>query len=143
MNQYFHVNTYNRLIINMSIFIPLGSSCGVAYQLNKLNIRRFSYPFDWLRIGDLNQITQCISNDFKDFVQSDMKVITRSIKFPTFDTDNFPDSTIIDKKISIIKENCYGMKFYHDFSQKVSYEHVLSKYERRILRFTDMIKNNK
>ena len=33
--------------------VSLGGNCSVAYQLNKLQLRYNSYPFDWCKIDFL------------------------------------------------------------------------------------------
>ena len=42
---------YKRLIV------PIGSDCHPAYVLAKLNIRRYSLPFDWLNMEPINSLS--------------------------------------------------------------------------------------
>jgi len=122
-------------------FIPLGSTCSVAYQLQQLKLRQCAYPFDWLRNESMEDITKTIKNNFADFVTSCCKV-TESDKFPISTDDQFPEKNIIKDK-SLIMKNKYNMKFYHDFDDKTTIEQVNEKYQRRINRFISAIKEQK
>lgn len=119
-------------------FIPLGSSCSVAYQLQQLNVRQCAYPFDWLRVELLDNITNVLKNNFDEFVTSCQETSV-SNNFPISTDDQFPNSN--DKtQNSIIMKNKYEMKFYHDFNDKTSLKEVDEKYKRRIERFYKIIK---
>lgn len=127
------------------MFVSLGGSCSVAYQLQEHNQRECAFPFDWVRVDDLNMITEIINNNFEGFITS-VEKITESDKFPLSYDDNFPDKTsdkTSDKK-SIIMKNKYGVKFYHDF-ESITIEEICQinqKYQRRINRMIELIKSN-
>ena len=53
-------------------YISLGGNCSVAFQLNRLKLRKKSYPFDWAKIS-LNQLLRVLENNFEDF--EDIKLI--------------------------------------------------------------------
>lgn len=118
-------------------YISLGGDCSVAYNLQKFNKRTFAYPFDWVRINSLNIISDIIENEFNDFISS-VKKIDESNKFPLID-DNFNDNT----NNTLIMENKYGVRFYHDFSVNYNLDEIIEKYNRRIIRFINLIKSNK
>ncbi|QKF94424.1 DUF1796 protein [Fadolivirus algeromassiliense] len=120
-------------------YISIGNSCSVTYQKQQLDIKNETYPFDWIRTESLDDITNCINNDFIDFITNLIKV-NESDKFPVSSDDNFPDNS--DCK-SIIMKNRYGMKFYHDFNNQTNMSDIVNKYERRIKRFINLIKSNK
>lgn len=123
------------------MFVSLGSTCSVAYHLQKLSKRYSAYPFDWIKTKELKDITLCIQNNFIDFL--DFKEVSQSNKFPIFDPDieTFPD---VIKCGSRIMENKYSMQFYHDFGEDSSLDgYVKEKYERRISRFFDLIRTSK
>lgn len=122
-------------------FISLGSTCSIAYQLQQLKLRHCAYPFDWLRVDSLDDITIALKNNFADFVTSCQKV-TETDKFPISTDDKFPENNT-NKEISLIMKNKYNMKFYHDFDEKTLVEQVNEKYQRRINRFYDFIKDHK
>ena len=44
-------------------YISLGSNCSVTYHLNKLGLRKKSYPFDWCRIH-IHQIIDVLEHQF-------------------------------------------------------------------------------
>lgn len=48
-------------------FISLGGSCEVTHSLEALNLRKFAYPFDWLR-SPVQGITHCLETSFEDFL---------------------------------------------------------------------------
>jgi hypothetical protein len=112
--------------------ISLGSNCCVAYQKQQLNLKKETYPFDWLRVDSLNDINQCLDDNFYYFTK--WIKINESTKFPIF-RDDFE---INDSK-SIIMQNKYNMRFYHDFSDNSNEEEIREKYERRIKRFYQLI----
>lgn len=120
-----------------TIYIPLGSACGLAYQLQNKGLRICSFPFDWLRIDNLRQISNCLKDKFNQFLE--LKTVDESTKFPVFDDDQFPIE--YNPEMSIIKENIYGMKFYHDFKKSTQLSDVYIKYKRRIDRFYEALLN--
>mmetsp|Transcript_27125 Transcript_27125/g.51034 ORF Transcript_27125/g.51034 Transcript_27125/m.51034 type:complete len:514 (+) Transcript_27125:66-1607(+) len=48
-------------------FISLGCYCGVSRSLQCLGLKRFSYPFDWVR-SPVFGLTHCLENHFSDFL---------------------------------------------------------------------------
>lgn len=53
--------------INSCEFISLGSFCGPTRALQSLGLKRFSYPFDWVRT-DVPSTIRCLQTDFDDFL---------------------------------------------------------------------------
>lgn len=121
-------------------FIPLGSTCSVAYQMQQLGLRTCAYPFDWLRVESLKDITNVLRNNFTDFVTSCEKT-SESDKFPISKTDDFPRIDQ-ERNVSIIMKNKYNMKFYHDFDNNTDLNQINEKYKRRIERFMDIIRSS-
>jgi hypothetical protein len=123
------------------IFVPIGNSCSVAYQLQKLNLRTGAFPFDWVRIKKLSTIAQIIRNDFDNYGY--FELIKGVDQYPILDNDQFNDSG--EKKTFSAKNN-YGALSFHDFSSLKSFdpqeELVEEKYTRRIKRFYNCIKSN-
>ena len=122
-----------------AVYISLGSTCSVAIQGQKLNQRVQAYPFDWQRTDDLDNISDAIENKFDGYISSVIKK-NDSNKFPYMTDDVFPQTNNSTIK-SIIMQNKYGIKFYHDFSSDISVDDVNQKYQRRIIRFYDTIKS--
>ena len=122
-------------------YVSLGSSCSVAYQLQKLNKRNIAYPFDWLRCETLDNITNCFGNNFSDFITS-CHIVSKSDKFPLSTNDDFPCIDNQSKAISLCMQNKYNMKFYHDFTDGSDMDTIDLKYQRRINRLLDLIKSD-
>ena len=107
-------------------FITLGIDCQPTIALKELNLRKYALPFDWLT-STVNVIVECIKDDFKFFHQE-----------LNIDSNN----VLCDK---------YGFGFMHDYPSKNEHEQdpvdnwmdyntdVITKYERRIKRFNDIL----
>lgn len=122
-------------------FISLGSTCSVAYQLQQLNLRQQAYPFDWLRVESLDDVTNTVKNNFANFITSCQKT-SESDKFPISTDDKFPEKNELNQN-SLIMKNKYNIKFYHDFDNKTIINQIEEKYQRRIDRFILAIKEKK
>merc|ERR1740122_536840 len=48
-------------------FVSLGNFCGVARALQALDVKKYSYPFDWVRSPTFGVI-HCLETDFEDFL---------------------------------------------------------------------------
>lgn len=122
------------------MIISLGNGCGIAYQLEKANLRHCALPFDWTRTPSFSKINTIISNNFEDFSVVKLGNITTS--FPYLETDNF----VFNNIDTITATNKYGVKFFHDIKSERTendIEQFKEKYDRRIERFYETIKNNK
>jgi len=47
-------------------FVGLGCFCGVTRSLQALGLKKYSYPFDWVR-SDTPGVLRCVESNFKDF----------------------------------------------------------------------------
>ena len=115
--------------------IPLGSTCSVAYQLRKLGLRNYAFPFDWVRINNLSTVTDLIENNFLSFLDlQNYKFLEISDKFE------------VNKKMkSYIYQNQF-CRFYHEFDRYIdssNFTEFKEKYHRRINRFFEIIKDSK
>lgn len=103
--------------------VSLGFFCGPASELERIGLRRASYPFDWL-ISDFQAVMNLIETNFDGFLE--YKNLYQHKKNPNYYFD-------IKNKIH----------FFHDFdsfeSLKGQIEKVKIKYDRRILRFYQTI----
>lgn len=104
--------------------IPLGFSCQVAYQMNRLGLRTAAYPFDWLFTFETDSIIDAVKNDFEGWLEKKELVEEAS---PT----RF--RRLVDKK--------YGAIHQHIFPKEQlweeSYEWVKKKVDNRIKRMLD------
>jgi len=130
-------------------FIPMGYRCSSSQIIKVLNLKKESYPFDWI-ISKLSTIKSCILNDFKEF-----------LKFNNYVKKEMNTYNIIDSKkellrsnqealiniyynnISEIKDdsNLYDLKFvlvHHDIFKFSDYEY----YRRCIERFRNILKSD-
>ena len=67
-------------------FVSLGNSCSIAYNLKLCNLRTEAYPFDWVRVTNINNVTTLIDNKFNDFL--DIDTFKRSDSTFALATDN-------------------------------------------------------
>ena len=105
---------------DIPIFIPIGNNCSIAYQLNNLNLRFNSYPFDWAKCN-ISQINKVLENKFKDF--SKLKISKFSL--------NHLD--IIDNKFgSYILKNKYNINFAHELLKEDNIINLENKFNKRI-----------
>jgi hypothetical protein len=120
-------------------YISLGPTCSVAYQLQQLNLKKESLPFDWIRSNNISFVLELIKNNFKNFFD-DLIHVKDDDKFPYINDDSsemFDD--IKDKQTNIYKTKNIG--FFHDFKQGTTLQDVKEKYDRRIKRFYDVSRN--
>lgn len=123
-------------------YISLGSDCSVAYQLQKLGVRKCAYPFDWIRAPNINNITNIINSSFDGYVTSVTK-INESSKFQLID-DNFNcEANSNNNNNTIVMRNKYGIIFYHDFGIDYDIDNISKKYDRRTNRFIELIMSDK
>lgn len=116
---------------NFDLYISLGNNCTAARTLKILNLRTFSFPFDWLWGVPLVKNLDWILHGFKDFL-------------------NYEDLTYAPQieegaKHLNVKNSRTGTYFVHDFLTN-SYDDFLSiqeKYNRRCLRLLNECKNKK
>ena len=59
------------------VLVSLGSNCAVAYQLDRINLRNESYPFDWSKVK-LDGLINVLESNFIDY--SKVSIQTHSLK---------------------------------------------------------------
>jgi hypothetical protein len=121
-------------------YISLGPTCSVAYQLQKLNLKKESLPFDWIRCNSISFLLNLIKNNFNNFFD-DLTYVKDDTKFPYIEKD---DSVELFDEIKDFKTKIYKTKnigFFHDFKEDVTIDQIKEKYNRRIKRFYETIKN--
>ncbi|BCS83149.1 papain-like cysteine peptidase [Cotonvirus japonicus] len=124
-------------------YISLGSTCGVAYQLQSLGLKQESLPFDWIKSQDLESIYSAIVNGFNIFGDfNNLTLHTTSSKHPILETDDWINNLNTNK--SFVYKNSINMMFYHDFNTEIksstdqTYQEFREKYMRRFNRFYDL-----
>lgn len=99
--------------------ISLGFFCSTALEMERIGLREFSGPFDWV-ISDFDKVLELIKNKFEGFL--DEKYLYQKKVNP---------SHYVNIK--------YNIRFFHDFDKYKSLKDqicsVKKKYSRRIERF--------
>jgi hypothetical protein len=117
------------ILIRKPTFVSLGYNCSVAWNLNKLNIRKDSYPFDWSDIS-LSKLINVLSNNFVDYEK--IEIIKLSEKFKYFGE--------FEKDIpTFILKNKYNIKFAHEVISKIELSEFSNKLLERIKKFKKLI----
>lgn len=106
--------------------VSLGFFCSVAMELERCGIRSVSLPFDWLITGNYEAVLKLIANRFDRFL----------------DMNNLYQEYDINP--AYYYNDVYDLHFYHDFNPHLTleeqYNSVRQKYDRRINRFYEIIK---
>jgi hypothetical protein len=138
--------TYKFEKIPDCIIIPMGYRCSSSEIIRILNLKKESYPFDWI-ISKLSTIKDCILNDFKEFLKIENYVkkemntynIIDSVKLLVtrdkcsintyYNQDMIDDFNTYDSKLSLV---------HHDISKTEDYEY----YKRCINRFKNILQSD-
>nr|WBF70781.1 putative papain-like cysteine peptidase [Megavirus caiporensis] len=133
----------------MTIYISLGSTCGVAYQLQMHQVRDQAMPFDWVKCLKLSSVIEIIENGFDSFGSyENIYFHTESQKHPILKTDSFQNN-IDEVSKSFVYKNNLEVMFYHDFDKKIenefddTYQIFKNKYIRRFNRFYESLASGK
>jgi len=116
------------------IYLPIGSSCKVAWYLNKHGLRTEAYPFDWVVIP-INSAIKLLNNNFQDFFQvSNLIFLEPTNRLLFKDDDKNPELT--EDIITPVYDKKYNILYVHDFSKngKIEYELIKQKYMKRVRR---------
>jgi hypothetical protein len=129
----------------MTEYISLGSDCSIAFNLDKHNLRINAYPFDWIKINNINDLINILSNDFKFFTDMNyIEILNESDKFPYLD-DKW--TSVLSKNV-ILKNTKYNITFPHEIkiddqtSVDIKIKNFIDKYDRRINKFISILKND-
>lgn len=127
MEKYLKRNKFN-------LVISIGEDCGDSMYLIDFNLRKNSYPFDWLTHATFKTRIDLILNDFNDFL------IKENLVF----LEKNPNALQHDLEHDYYHDLKTDFYFYHDFPFGVpfeeSYDEVYSKYKRRIKRLYNKVK---
>jgi len=133
---------------NNIFHISFGLDCTIAYQLQIHSLRSCSFPFDWMKIKDINTIIDILDNKFIDFLSIDnwSKDIKEDIKEDIKDINifNYIDDLIITENISNIKlkHKIHNILLPHESNNDIcDLKEILNKYNRRINRFNNLMTN--
>ena len=115
---------------NYDLYISLGNNCTSATTLKRLNLRTFSFPFDWLWGVPLTRNLEWILADFKGFLEYDDLFFPNKIEKPNIHHQN-------------VKNTKTGTYFIHDFltDSRDEFQLIKNKYDRRCSRLLQMCKD--
>lgn len=116
------------------IIYSIGRDCACALYLQQNGLRLTSGPFDWLTNADYKARFDLMLSDFNGFLDKKyLKLMPKPTQFPA------------DKNNDYYENTKTGLYFWHDFPADKSFEsaypEVKQKYDRRIQRFYENIKN--
>jgi len=122
-------------------YISLGPTCSIAYQLQKLQKKKESLPFDWIRCYPIRSVLELIENNFTGLFD-EIEFVKDDTKFPFIEdmTEGETFDTIVMKDTKIYKNDKLGISFFHDFKDGIDVKDVVAKYNRRIERFYNVVK---
>ncbi len=131
-------------------YVPLGLDCVLAYQLKKLELRKFSLPFDWISIKNIQVIIDILNDDFKSFIDKSNWLLEKQSSNFNFFEDNKEDfnSHQGDDGKGVPFSLIRGSHKIHDLylpheavNLEIDLDLVIEKYKRRIERFRDLLRN--
>lgn len=118
--------------------------------MNKLELRKFSLPFDWISIKNIQIIINILNDDFKSFIDKSNWLLQKQSQQFNFFEDNKEDFNKLlgdDGKggpFSLIrmKHKIYDLYLPHEaVDLEIDLDLVIEKYKRRIERFRDLLRN--
>ena len=112
----------------MVIYISLGIDCCVGYQLNKLNLKKETMPFDWSYSKNILDIIDIFETNWIHFINIDNWIIETI----TNDNYSFEFTNTIKSKYKL-KHKFYKLIYPHDLLEN-NINHFIDKYIRRINR---------
>lgn len=115
------------------LIVPIGNNCSAARQLEKLDLRRYSHPFDWLAAKDADSLAQActlLETHFKNFlIWENLRKISDEVK---------------GGHLAYYDEGS-RRTFLHDFvkgAPQDGYAAVVTKYTRRIARLYALLEKS-
>ena len=67
-------------MIPIKYVCSIGNRCHTAYMLKQCNIKKASYPFDWI-FSDLSMVLNCINDNFNIFLNKEYYTILDTSSF--------------------------------------------------------------
>ena len=118
-----------------TIYIPIGTGCGIAQELKRRNLRTVALPFDWVYTWSLDVINLMIKDKFKALFVKDNWILSDQQK----DMEEKDELRYLNKKYD-------GFYSIHDFKKSGDFEKDYPKYcvtmNRRVSRFFEALNGN-
>lgn len=118
--------------------------------MKKLELRKFSLPFDWISIKNIQIIINILDDDFKSFIDKSNWLLQKQSSTFNFFQENNEDFNLqpgLEGKgtpLSLIRisHKIYDLYLPHEaVNLEIDLDLVIEKYKRRIERFRDLLKN--
>lgn len=111
------------------LFVSLGAHCQAAGQLERLNLRKRAFPFDWLITNCHKEFLKIFTEDFNGFMDDKYLKASKS-------GDWHFDNTYYKISFRHEAENPRKRRKYQKFKEMIISSRT--KYERRIARFREL-----
>ncbi|GAB6930444.1 papain-like cysteine peptidase [Paenibacillus sp. JCM 10914] len=131
------------------VIIGLGSWCGPSIYLRQHQLRRFSFPLDWMISNSLPDVTRLISNHFDGFmdlerikkIDGTSAYLEDGIASPNQAGQAHDDAHfILDTWYNVISVHDFPVRPNRDWTE--TYDSYKAKLQERIRRFYDVLKNS-
>jgi hypothetical protein len=121
------------------IFVPIGIDCCIAYQLQKLNLRHFSLPLDWIYIKNISSVIELFNDNFLYFLDITMYEIIK-IK-----SNNFSYNKTNEISQYKLKHKKYNIILPHELQslEPDKIQLFINRYNRRIKRLFELNNQSK
>ena len=125
--------------------ISLGSNCSPSLSLRDLELKKETYPFDWVR-SNTKIIYHLFKSDFKEytlFPNSNLNIHNVKIN-PNYYLQDLYSNLLFNNKDYIINNNYinyYGQYFGH--YTNLSVKNLINKFKRYITRLKNLLKQKK
>lgn len=125
----------NKKKTEFDLIFSLGAACSCSEVLRKSYLQFYSYPFDWLYGSDFSKRLDIFLNDFERYIEKeDLEFLSATNEAPI-------------NPCAVYKNNYNNIVFNHDFIQGIDFETIYpivkEKYNRRISRLLNQVKNSK
>ncbi|KWW21504.1 MULTISPECIES: DUF1796 family putative cysteine peptidase [Peribacillus] len=131
------------------VIISLGSWCGPSLNLRRHNLRRFSFPLDWVVSNSLSDVNKLLKNGFDGFM--DIKQMQRIDGVAAYLDDGdavFADEGRKKQNAHFIQDSTYNIISVHDFpiieeqDWRQLYPAYKEKLNDRIRKFIEILANS-
>lgn len=128
------------------VIISLGSWCGPSLNLRRHNLRRFSFPFDWVLSYSLPDVIRLLRNRFNGYME--INNMRRNDGHSNFADDGVtvgPHGGTEQVKAHLIEDTFYNISSVHDFKivpnqdWTVQYPYYKEKLTYRINKFINVL----
>ncbi|MFD0675585.1 MULTISPECIES: DUF1796 family putative cysteine peptidase [unclassified Paenibacillus] len=120
---------WNDCVGRYKIYMSLGSTCQVAYQLNRIGLRQSAGPIDWFTSQSVPGLVQLLNHQFRGLMEyNNLELIDRT------------------RECFVVRDNAYDVVSFHDFPLYLgrwwdAYPAFKEKVDRRVNRFRHTIQN--